>query len=416
MLNNIIYAYDCGNGIEEKDGLTLTRDKSGNPLTWGATDETYTKLYSYDENSRLASANLPGNAQVNYGYDWVGNRLITGSYSYNAADQLTGEGGRTYSYDDNGNLTSISGTGGKTFTYSANNLVNTIVGGSNTSTMTWDSSENRVKLVTSGAATYGYVYNPLAGIPAVIEEVTPSGSVYYVREPNGALLARCTSATVVANYYHFDELGSTQFITNSSALVTDEYTYDPWGNVTSHTGSLNQPYQFVGKYGYYTHYNDNNVPYIQTGVRLYNSQLGRYMQRDRIQDDINGSDAKYSYVSDKPIKSKDPSGLETQEECWQRYNRCKARTLTVFLTCFKANYGISDIISWQTFASCGLGCIIGNIWNGEVATPACLAGCGIGMSICQIYTLVNTAINCIPETKNNIRICNKIKRKCENMQ
>lgn len=213
-------------------------------------------------------------------------------------------------YDDNGNLTSISGTGGKTFTYTANNLVNTIVGGSNTSTMTWDSAGNRVKLVTSGSSTYGYVYNPLAGIPAVIEEVTPSGSVYYVREPNGALLARCTSATAVANYYHFDELGSTLFLTNSSALVTDEYTYDPWGNVTSHSGSLNQPYQFVGKYGYYTHYNDSNVPYIQTGVRLYFPQLGRYVQVDQIVDGIN----MYSYVSSKVIQLYDPDGFMARND------------------------------------------------------------------------------------------------------
>ena len=242
---------------------------------------------------------------MNYSYDWVGNRLNPGSYTYNAADQLTGEGGRTYSYDDNGNLTSISGTGGKTFTYTANNLVNTVVGGSNTSTMTWDFAGNRVKLVTSGSSTYGYVYNPLAGIPAVIEEVTPSGSVYYVREPNGALLARCTSATAVANYFHFDELGSTQFITNSSALITDEYTYDPWGNVTSHTGSLSQPYQFVGQLGYYTHYSDSNVPYMQTGVRFYFPGLGRYVQRDKLRKNFGN----YAYVENMPILFFDYNGI-----------------------------------------------------------------------------------------------------------
>ena len=368
MLNNIIYAYDCGNGIEEKDGLSLTRDKSGNPLTWGATDETYTKQYSYDENSRLASANLPGNAQVNYGYDWVGNRLNPGSYSYNSADQLTGEGGRTYTYDDNGNLTSISGTGGKTFTYTANNLVNTIVGGSNTSTMTWDSAGNRVKLVTSGAATYGYVYNPLAGIPAVIEEVTPSGSVYYVREPNGALLARCTSATAVANYYHFDELGSTQFITNSSAQVTDEYTYDPWGNVTSHSGSLSQPYQFVGQLGYYTHYNDANLPYIQTGVRLYFPQLGRFVQLDPMLDGFNP----FTYVSNNPMNQVDPSGMMSPKE-WLKYEK-------KYLGCMKSCLGLDSTLVKDAIKAVAAAivyqCFKRGSWSG---TTACMAAIGASL-------------------------------------
>ena len=55
------------------------------------------------------------------------------------------------------------------------------------------------------------------------EEVTPSGSVYYIREPNGALVARVAGGS--ARYYHFDALGSTRLLTDASGTVSDTYTY-----------------------------------------------------------------------------------------------------------------------------------------------------------------------------------------------
>jgi hypothetical protein len=49
---------------------------------------------------------------------------------------------------------------------------------------------DRVSFTSSeGTGTWEFVYDTTAGIPAVIEEVH-SGSVYYIREPNGALIAR----------------------------------------------------------------------------------------------------------------------------------------------------------------------------------------------------------------------------------
>ena len=61
------------------------------------------------------------------------------------------------------------------------------------------------------------------------------------------------------NHYHFDQLGSTRLLTNSGGAVTDEYSYDAYGAVLSHnrrTGSVDQPYQYVGQLGYYMHYQE----------------------------------------------------------------------------------------------------------------------------------------------------------------
>ncbi|MCL6520451.1 MAG: hypothetical protein K6T99_11535 [Armatimonadetes bacterium] len=36
-------------------------------------DSNGTTYYSYDENSRLVAVTYPGQAQITFGYDWVGN-------------------------------------------------------------------------------------------------------------------------------------------------------------------------------------------------------------------------------------------------------------------------------------------------------------------------------------------------------
>ena len=76
-------------------------------------------------------------------------------------------------------------------------------------------------------------------------------------------------------------------------VVTDRYGYDAWGNLTTHTtytDSVDQPFQYVGQLGYYTHYQDpkldpeSNDPAkyvtLQLGVRYYAPELGRSTERD----------------------------------------------------------------------------------------------------------------------------------------
>ncbi len=317
-LASIDYAYGCDGDedIEVRGTLDLTRDNAGNPLTWGNDD--YKKTYTYDDNNRLATAALPGNSTASYTYDWVGNRLGTG-FTYNAADQMTASPGKSYTYDDNGNML----TGTMAFSYSPTNLVTE----AGSTAMAWDSMGNRVSFTTSVSATYQFVYDPSAGIPAVVEEVTPGGSVYYVREPSGALIARITGTgeNQVTTYYHFDELGSTLFLTGLGGILTDKYTYDAWGNVTSWVGETQQPYQFVGQLGYYTHYQESGFKLMQLGLRLYDPEMGRFMQRDVAEDARNS----YGYVRNVPTLLRDPSGLLIVEDVWRAVCICNALSKSI---------------------------------------------------------------------------------------
>ena len=47
------------------------------------------RLYTYDANSRLSSANYSGKGLTSHAYDWVGNQTSPGNMDYNDADELT---------------------------------------------------------------------------------------------------------------------------------------------------------------------------------------------------------------------------------------------------------------------------------------------------------------------------------------
>ncbi|MCL6520452.1 MAG: hypothetical protein K6T99_11540 [Armatimonadetes bacterium] len=112
-------------------------------------------------------------------------------------------------------------------------------------------------------------------------------------------------------YYHFGALGSTRLLTDSDGNITDEYTYDAWGELMEHiehTGSTDQPYQFVGQLGYYTHVQDANLPLLQLGIRFYDPEVGRFGQRDAIKQVL----SIYAYALNEPLVYSDPTGYKVK--------------------------------------------------------------------------------------------------------
>gem|GEM_PF-858755 len=293
-----------------------TRDNVGNPTSMQ--DQTGQWTYSYDANNRLASA-VPPNpvpeqpAGGSYGYDWVGNRRNSPAspnpMTYNAADQLTSYPGmHSYTYNTDGSLKEVRSAQGvltTSHTYTPDGLLESTTSNGKTITHSWDADRNRLKLDVDGDE-YDFVYDITAGTPSVIEEMSPTGTVRYFREPNGALIARVKDGDW--RYYHFDALGSTKLLTDGSGSVTDKLAYDSYGSVISHDryeGSVEQPYQYVGRYGYYTHYQEPELRLVQTGMRFYDTETGTFTQRDPADNTGNT----YSYAGSRPTVAVDPLGL-----------------------------------------------------------------------------------------------------------
>ena len=183
-----------------------------------------------------------------------------------------------------------------------------------TTTMDWDAEQRRLRLNTAGN-TYQFVYDPTAGIPAIVFEDRPASDVWYVRDPDGSLIARIGTNGV--RYYHFDQLGSTVCISDSAATVTDRYDYGAWGEPHPIlAGTTDNPYLYVGQLGYYTHWQDPSLAdALELGVRLYEPGIGGFTQRDP----LGGNPSQYVYADGSPTLLADPSGLKcTPVGPWQR--------------------------------------------------------------------------------------------------
>jgi len=191
----------------------------------------------------------------------------------------------------------------------------------------YDNSRNRVKLITKSGDAYYFVYDPTASIPAVVYEAVNTTTYLNVREPSGALISREKyedGDLVYSRTYHFDGLGSTIALTDEDGVTTDTYSYDAWGNVTSHIDpdpndgiglTTDNPYQYVGEVGYYTHYQEPTLKLLQLGVRYYDPSTGGFTQRDPV---VLVMYSPYSYALQNPLMYTDTTGKYPTVNCGRR--------------------------------------------------------------------------------------------------
>jgi len=103
--------------------------------------------------------------------------------------------------------------------------------------------------------------------------------------------------------YHFNAIGSTIAMTDSSQTMVNKYAYDPFGKVTNQEEAIAQPFKFVGQYGVMTE--PNGFYYMR--ARYYDPQVGRFISEDPI--GFEGGDVNlYAYVGNNPVTLIDPNG------------------------------------------------------------------------------------------------------------
>jgi RHS repeat-associated protein len=106
--------------------------------------------------------------------------------------------------------------------------------------------------------------------------------------------------------YHFDTLGSAAALTDLSQVITDSYTYKAFGDVATSTGTTVNPYQWVGKQGYYA---DPETGLLSLRRRTYDKSQSRFLSEDPL--GLAAGDSNfYRYVGNNPTLWTDPSGLD----------------------------------------------------------------------------------------------------------
>jgi RHS repeat-associated protein len=129
--------------------------------------------------------------------------------------------------------------------------------------------------------------------------------VTYTLEPlvYGNLVSQNRSGT--ATFYHFDGLGSTDRITDSTGTTIDNnYVYRAFGVVQFSSEKVTNRYKFVGQQGYYA---DPDIVENYVRTRYYNPTTGRWDSQDPIGFDAGDSNL-YRYVKNEPTTFTDPSG------------------------------------------------------------------------------------------------------------
>ena len=108
----------------------------------------------------------------------------------------------------------------------------------------------------------------------------------------------------VSKFYHYDALGSTRGITDSSQTATDSILYDGFGMTVSRTGTTPTPFGFGANSQYQTDY-DSGLMLL--GHRYYDASIGRFITRDPAKDGRNW----YAYCENNPLNRVDPTGLRS---------------------------------------------------------------------------------------------------------
>ena len=118
---------------------------------------------------------------------------------------------------------------------------------------------------------------------------------------NGEILSETRSG--VESDYIPDPQGSTAALTNSSQTITDTFTWWPYGEERTHTGSSLTPFGYLGTLGYYADDASGRV-YVRANILLPNQT--RWLSVDRIRPSMRP----YAYVRARPTVMVDPSGLQ----------------------------------------------------------------------------------------------------------
>jgi len=370
----LIYSYDAKNRLTSANGLSLgynTIDRlvssngigvirdSGSRITQLTLAPGKVVTYAYDANNRLIQVT-----------DWLGG--VT-TFSYDAVGKLTNisrpNGVNTtngYDIDDQlvslseGNLSSIELTrnakgeissairnvplvasvsalnnkvnavdaasqldgstydalgrtltdGTNTFVWDLNNRLTSLTNSAGTTTYAYDAMGNRLTKTNAGG-TQSFVWNYALGLPSIsVEKVDGTDTVHYVHTPSGSLLYAVKATTNARQFYHYDELGNTLFVTDDSGSIIASYAYTPFGKLIAETGTIDNPYKWQGQFG--VMHEGNGFYYIR--ARYYDSSNARFISRDTF-NSINPMKINpYQYALANPMSFIDVTGRDALSE------------------------------------------------------------------------------------------------------
>ena len=323
ILDDITLEYSYGyNGKGNITAETVTRRTFGEQ---GETiDSAETTVYNYDNKGQLTSAENDS-TKWEYTYNGRGNILTSKEYSVSVNDN----GEKVYTLKTDGNNTFVYGNtwqdmltsfNGESITYDA--IGNPLSYKGNT--LTWTMGR---QLSSYGSNTYKYNEDGIR-TSKTVDDVTTQ---YYL---NGTDIIQQSDGTNTLYFYYdnasevvgFNYNNNDYFyvknmmddivaIVDSTGTVVAEYTYSPWGEVTSVTGS-NVTLGELNPFRYRSYYYDSDIEMYYLQSRYYDPEICRFINCDDVNYiGVTESEVSYNpfaYCLNNPANNVDSNGTLAQ--------------------------------------------------------------------------------------------------------
>jgi RHS repeat-associated protein len=204
---------------------------------------------------------------------------------------------KTLTYDNNGNLLTITDSGGTTtYTRNAMNQLTGISGPGVSASFVYDGLGRREKKTINGSLTE-FLFdgvNPVQETSgtAIVANILPGLGV-------DEFLTRTDVSGGATSSFLSDALGSSVALTDTAGTVQTEYTYEAFGRTTATGASNSSSHKYTGRE------NDGTGLYYYR-ARYYNPVLQRFISEDPIE--FEGGWNFYTYVDNSPLNFIDPFG------------------------------------------------------------------------------------------------------------
>jgi RHS repeat-associated protein len=320
---SVTFGYDtCGYPTSTVAGTIQNYSYNFNPVTgnlnWRQNNRHsgMKEDFQYDNFDRLSNVHMGLTLTLNMGYEGNKGGITTKS---DVGTLLYGNTQQPYAVNKINPTTGLTPSALQTITYTSFDKVSTISENNYTATFTYNSDDERAKMVVQQSGT------------SILTRWYPSGC--YIKEIAGSVTKEYTfiggdsySAPIVAitqsgttTYYDIlrDYLGNITHVVNATTgSVVAEYSFDAWGRMRNPSTWTNyapgsEPALFIAGRGFTGH---EHLPWfnlINMNGRVYDPLLGMFLSADNyVQNpDLTQNFNRYGYCLNNPLKYSDPSGM-----------------------------------------------------------------------------------------------------------
>ncbi|WP_410060109.1 polymorphic toxin-type HINT domain-containing protein [Ruminococcus sp.] len=166
----------------------------------------------------------------------------------------------------------------------------------------YDAENNRISQTENGAKTEYVVDSNSSSLTRILTAEKEGDTTYYIY--GIGLIAQENGNEYLI--YHFNNIGSTEAVTNIDGEIVETFDYGPYGELLSEN-KCGIMFLYNGELGVAT--DSNGLYYMR--ARYYNPEIKRFINQDVMTGSITDTPTlnRYAYVNGNPISLNDPFGL-----------------------------------------------------------------------------------------------------------